>query len=311
MYPMNTLHVELMLLTRLAACLDTFGAARRMREFRSGWPARSRPDVRFFDTGVTQYRYRERGAGPTIAFAADPPVTLEMYDSLIARFERRFRVIVVEAPAMGFSASRLAYDFSFRQSSDDLARFLEAVAGPGAVLAFSCAAGMAAVDIAARRPELVSKLALIQTTDWDGFQAWRDARDPGRILARPFLGQIAMRKLGPSRSPAWFDLAVGNRAMLEPFCRCAAETLSRGAGWPLASAYQRYLRPGPSPVGRPHQPILVIWGKADRSHGPDAPERARNLGPSVHVVERDGLGHFGDLEDVEGAFRLIDDFVGA
>lgn len=298
------------MLSRLAAYVDTFGAHKRIAAFRDGWPARTRPDLRFHDTGLTQYRYRERGTGPAIVFAADPPVTLEMYDALLDTYEQRFRVIVVELPAMGFSAARPAYGFSFRQSADDIARFLEAVAGEGAILAFSCAAGMAAVDIAARRPELVSKLTLIQTTDWQGFQDWRNARDPKKILSKPFFGQMAMKKLGPSRAPAWFRLAAGNTAMIGPFCQCAAETLERGAGWPLASAYQNYLKPGPSPLERPKQEILVIWGKADKSHGLGAPARAHLLGDTVRVVELDHVGHFGDLEDVNTVYELIAKFVG-
>lgn len=297
------------MLTRLAARLDTAGARRKIRDFRNGWPASSRPDIRFHDTGVTQYRYRERGSGPAIVFVADPPVTLEMYDALLDLYAARFRVIVFEAPAMGFSAARGSYGFGFRESGDDIAKFLKAVAGDGAVLAFSCAAGMAAVDIAARYPELVRALTLIQTTDWQGFQDWRAARDPKKILARPFLGQLAMRKMGPKRAPDWFKLSVGNRDMLAPFCNCAGETLSRGAGWTLASAYQRFLRPGPSPMGRPAQPILVIWGKADRSHGADASARAKGLGANVTVIELDHTGHFSDLEDPERVFRLISDFL--
>ena len=299
------------MLTRLAAYLDTNGDKARIASFRKGWPSRSRPDIRFHDTGLTQYRYREQGEGQAIVFTADPPVTLEMYDALMATFAARFRVIVVELPAMGFSAARSAYGFSFRESADDLARFLEAVAGRGAILAFSCAAGMAGADIAARRPELVSRLALIQTTDWDGFQAWRAARDPKKLLSKPFLGQFAMRRMGPARAPAWFKLSVGKRDMIEPFCQCAADTLGRGAGWALASAYQRYLKPGPSPLARPKQPILVIWGKADKSHGPDAAARAKGLGENVRVVELDHVGHFGDLEDVDGAFALICEFARA
>lgn len=299
------------MLTRLAARLDTRGAPKKIRAFREGWPARSRADIRFFDTGLTQYRYRERGAGQPIVFAADPPVTLEMYDALLETFAQRFRVIVVELPAMGFSVARGAYGFGFRESADDIAAFLKPVAGEGAVLAFSCAAGMAAVDIAARRPELVSALALIQTTDWEGFQRWRAARDPKKILAKPFLGQLAMRRMGPKRAPDWFRLATGNRAMVEPFCACAAETLANGAGWPLASAYQRYLAPGPSPIGRPAQPILVLWGKADKSHGPDAPARARTFSDNVRVVELDHVGHFGDLEDTPLAYRLITEWLDA
>lgn len=297
------------MLSRLAVRLDTAGAARKIEAFRSGWPATSRADIKFFDTGVTQFRYREKGTGPAIVFAADPPVTLEMYDAILDLYSSRFRVIVLEVPAMGFSAARGSYGFGFRESADDIARFLAAIVGEGATLAFSCAAGMAAVDIAARHPKLAAALTLIQTTDWQGFQDWRNARDPKEILARPFLGQMAMKKMGPKRAPDWFRLSVGNREMIEPFCRCAEETLAKGAGWPLASAYQRFLRPGPSPIGQPDQPILVIWGKADRSHGPDAPQRAKTLGANVTVVEIDHTGHFSDLEDPERVFHLISDFL--
>lgn len=293
------------MLTRLAAHLDTFGASKKIQAFRDGWPSQSRPDIRFFDTGVTQYRYRERGAGPVIVFAADPPVTLEMYDALLEIFAQRFRVVVVELPAMGFSAARASYGFGFTESADDIVGFLRGVAGDGATLAFSCAAGMAAIDIAVRYPSLVSALTLIQTTDWEGFQRWRAARDPKKILAKPFLGQIAMRKMGPKRAPDWFRLATGNKAMIEPFCQCTAETMAEGAGWPLASAYQRYLAPGPSPLGQPKQPVLVIWGKADKSHGPDAPIRAKALGDNVRVVELDHVGHFGDIEDTPLVYRII------
>ncbi len=227
------------MLTRLAARLDTLDAEKKIRNFRSGWPSKTRDDIQFFDSGVTQYRYRERGKGPVIVFTADPPVTLEMYDELLAKFSPRFRTIVVELPAMGFSAARGSYGFGFRESADDIARFIEKVAGEGAILAFSCAAGMAAIDIAARKPKLASRLALIQTTDWEGFQTWKAARDPKRILGKPFLGQLAMRKMGLKRAPDWFKLAVGNQKMVAPFCQCAVETLERGAGWTLASAYQR------------------------------------------------------------------------
>ncbi|MDZ7628481.1 MAG: alpha/beta hydrolase [Parvularculaceae bacterium] len=299
------------MLSRLAARLDTSGAAKKLNTFREGWPSRSRPDIRFFDSGVTQYRYRERGSGPVIVFAADPPVTLEMYDELLDAFATRFRTIVVELPAMGFSAARASYGFGFEESADDIARFLRAVAGDGAILAFSCAAGMAAVDIAVRYPALVSALTLIQSTDWEGFQRWKAARDPKNILGKPFLGQIAMRKMGPKRAPDWFRLATGNKAMIEPFCQCAAETMAQGAGWPLASAYQRFLRAGSSPLGKPTQPVLILWGKADRSHGADAPERARTLGQNVRVVEVDHVGHFGDLEDTPLAFQIITEWLEA
>jgi pimeloyl-ACP methyl ester carboxylesterase len=296
-------------LAKLATRLDTWGAKKRAVEFRTGWASKTRDDIQFFDTGKVQYRYRERGAGPAIVFTADPPVTLELYDEFLDVFAARFRVIVVELPGMGFSAARASYTFGFRESNDELADFCEAVAGPGAILAFSCVIGLAAIDIAERRPELVSKLALMQTTDWQGFLDWKAARDPKHILAKPFLGQIAMRRIAKTRAPMWFDLSVGTRDKVEPFSCCAEETLSHGAGWGLASAYQRYLSSGASPVGKIEQPALVIWGKADRSHSAASPIRAKNIGANVQLVELGNVGHFPELEDTRKAYDIITGFV--
>ena len=88
-------------LTRIGTRVDTFGGEARMRSFRNGWPATASPGVGFHRTAKVQYRYREAGAGPTIVFTADPPMTLETYDELIATFARAFRVVVVELPAFG------------------------------------------------------------------------------------------------------------------------------------------------------------------------------------------------------------------
>lgn len=301
------------MLSRLATRLDTAGAKKRMEAFRTGWPSKTRDDIRFFDTGKIQYRYRERaaisgGSAPTIVFTADPPVTLEFYDDLLELFATRFRVVIVELPAMGFSAARGSYGFGFQETSDDVADFCEAVAGPGAILAFSCVAGLSAVDIAARRPPLAAKVALLQTTDWREFQTWKAARDPKGVLGKPFLGQMAMRKVARERAPDWFRLCVGDREKLEPFCACAQDALSHGAGWALASAYQRYLTDGASPLGKVTQPLLVIWGKLDRSHGAAAPERAKTMGENAQLVELDHVGHFPELEDTRRTFEVISAF---
>ena len=300
-----------MSLSRLAAYLDTWGGARKAEAFRNGWPARTRDDISFFDAGKVQFRYRMRGNGPTIVFTADPPVTLELYDDMLDLFSKRFRVIVVELPAMGFSAARMSYGFGFHETNDEVAKFVEAVAGQGAILAFSCVAGLAAVDIAARYPALVSAMTLLQVTDWEGYKVWKAGRDPKKILAKPFIGQIAMGKLAASRAPMWYDLVVGVRSKIEPFCACAAEAHGRGSQWRLASAYQRYLFDGGSPLKTPEHKTLVIWGKEDASHTRQSIERSSSLAKAAKVVELDGVGHFPELEDTKKAYDVITGFLDA
>ncbi|MEL7452548.1 MAG: alpha/beta hydrolase [Pseudomonadota bacterium] len=302
------------ILQRLGTWLDTRGGAARMKRFAEGWPASSRRGIRFYRTPLVQYRYLERAGpdadAPTIVFAADPPATVEFYDELLNLFSKRFRVIVMELPAMGFSASEASYNFDFRQTNDDVAMFLRAVAGPNNILAFSCVATLAAIDIADRYPELVSRLVLIQGGSVEAFARWKAARDPKGILARPVLGQLAMSKMAPKRMPDWYKLSAGKREMIQPFCDCAHDTLQRGALWPLASAYQVYMHRTVE-LSRPKQPMLGIWGAADRSHPDGNMELCRvDLGLSEEAfVVHSVLGHAPEVEDPQAIFDDIARFM--
>lgn len=294
-------------LKRIAALIDTYPGKSRMQRFRSGWPAVASDDIKFYQSPKVQYRYRESGEGMPIVFTADPPATLEFYDELLSLFSTRFRTIVVELPAMGFSATTASFGFGWRETNDDLAGFLRDVAGTGAVLAFSCVAGLAAIDIAVRKPNLVSKLVLLQTGSVEAFARWKATRDPKGILGRPILGQLAMKRLAHKRMPQWYQLSVGNQGKLEHFCHCARESFSHGAIWSLASAYQSYMDPDIT-LGIPEQPILAIWGLADRSHPTGNADTARALSDRVRFIAYQDLGHAPELEDPARIFKDVCEF---
>lgn len=295
-------------LSRLAARLDTMGARSKMRKFRAGWAGHTAPDLKFYRSPKVQYRYREQGEGQTIVFAVDPPATLEVYDELLEVFSSKFRVIILELPAMGFSAAQSNYGFGWQETNDDLANFLQHIAGHKAVLAFSCVAGLAAVDIAVRHAHLVSRLVLLQTGDVAAFALWKAKRDPKKILARPFIGQYLMKKLAPKRMTDWFQLSVGNKGKLEHFCKCAEQSFQHGALWSLASAYQIYMDPDVK-LGKPKQPILAIWGLADGSHPKKNADSPKRLSDNVTYVALPKLGHFPEIEDPKQIFGLVDSFL--
>lgn len=297
------------ILTRLGARLDTWGGAAKMARFRTGWPATVTPQVKFHCTAKVQYRYLEAGSGPTIVFTCDPPMTIEVYGPLVEMFAKHFRVIVVELPAMGFSATTSDYAFGFRETNDDLAAFLRDVAGEGSILAFSCAAGLAGLDIAGRMPELASHLALMQAGGTEAFAIWKAGRDPKGILARPVMGQLAMARMAPKRMPQWYDLSVGRKKEIAHFCACAERSFAHGAMWSLASAYQIYMSQQDE-LPRPPQPILSIWGAADRSHPAGNAHSLARLYDGVQTVTFEDLGHTPELEAPGLVLAAILDFAG-
>jgi len=300
-------------LRTLGLRLDTLGWKARQRSFRTGWPSQTSREIKFFDTPIVQYRYRERQAqisdAQTLVLTADPPVTLEVYDELLDVFSKRFRVVIVELPGMGFSATRGHYRFGFRETNDDLALFLRAVAGTQAVWAFSCVAGLAAIDLAARQPDLVSDIVTLQVGDVAAFARWKAARDPKGILARPVVGQFLMKNMAPKRMPDWYKLSVGKTEKVQHFCACAEESFKHGAMWSLASAYQVYMDPEIvlPPVNRS---VLSLWGRADGPHPTENEQSSSSFSDCVEHVGFDELGHFSELEDPARVFDVIDTFLG-
>lgn len=299
------------LLQSLALRLDAGFNAKHIEPFKRGWPSKSRSDVRFHETDRVMFRYREAQGpvdAPTIVFSADPPVTLEQYDELIELASKHFRVIVFELPANGFSPAKGSFRFGFQETNDEVAHFLRAIAGDAAIYAFSCAAGLAAVDIAARYPELVRAMVLIQVADVGGFAAWKSNRDPKQVLVKPIVGQLTMRKIARKRMPDWFGLVLGRKDDHQRFCSCADRAMDHGSLWSLASAYQVYLTPDIE-IGMPSQPTLAIWGEADRSHTDQTRASSVNLATNIEVKTLRNLGHFPELEDPELVFPIIRDWI--
>lgn len=295
-------------LQRLGVRLDTAGAPARMRRVKCGWPASASPGVAFHNTCKVQFRYREAGAGPCIVFTADPPMTLENYNELVAAFSAQFRVIVVELPAMGFSVASEDFAFGFRETNDEIAQFVSEVAGEGAILAFSCVAGLAGIDVATRFPDLCSHLVLIQTGDVRSFELWKAGRDPKGVLATPILGQLAMKRLALKRMPAWYRLSVGKQELIDGLCTCAARSFSHGAQWSLASAYQCYMNANIA-LTAPVQPVLSIWGAGDRSHPSENMHAIRSLALNAQQVTFADLGHTPELEDPRRVLGAVLEFL--
>lgn len=261
-------------------------------------------ECKFFETPKVVFRYREKGSGQTIVFAADPPITIEHYDELLEVFSQKYRVIIVELPAMGFSIAKGNFSFDFENTNNEIAAFLRYIAGPKAILAFSCVAGLAALDIATRFEDLVSELILIQTTDWGGFLKWKASRDPKNILGKPVVGQIMMKKLAVSRVTTWLEFSMGKKEKLESFSNCACHALNNGAQWAMASAFQCYLS-GENPLKTPKQPISILWGLKDKSHPKSSIESSYNVGKNVEIWELDELGHFPELEDTNKIYEIF------
>ena len=264
---------------------------------RRGYAAGSRDGIGFLELPDCTLRYRLAGQGPrTVVFCTDPPVTIEAYDELIAELGRDHRVLVVEPPGFGFSLPRTGMQFTAEAGTIAITALLNHLKLGPAILAFPCVPAYLGLLIAARRPDLVSALVLLQAPCWREEVAWKRRRDPKGILARPWIGQLLLRLLRRKRAGAWYALALENRRLLAPLTEEAQRGFDHGACFSLASAFQKFLTEESPRFGKVAQPALVIWGDADKTHAPTDKDSILELLPQAQVLHWPDCGHFPELE---------------
>lgn len=277
--------------------LDTLVTPWRRARVERGAGSRTRPDLHFMHLRRASVRYRAGGTGSRcVVFCADPPVVLELYDALMAELGADYRVVVFEMPAYGLSLPRLGLSFALEAVAELIAEFLRRLELGPAILAFPCVPAYSALWIAGRYPDLVSGLVLMQAPDWEQELRWKQGRDPKNLLGRPYLGQLLLRLLRRKRAGLWYRLALGRRELLQPFNEITQGSFDHGGGFALASAFQKHLA-GPEPAfGAIHQPALVIWGEADRSHQHTDKASILRYLPQASLVNFEDVGHFPELE---------------
>lgn len=273
-----------------------------------------RPGMEFLDLPQGRLRVRRAGAGErALIFCTDPPNVLEHYGPLFARLkrERALTTIAFEPAGFGHSTSKGPAPHSIEAGAAATEALLEKLGIRGAVLAFPCVAAYAALRVAARRPDLVAGLVLLQAPAWREGARWVARVDRRRVLRTPVVGQVVNYVRADAIIRRWYAAAAGapeRGARLQGF---AIEALDHGARFPLASAFQTLFR-GPAPDLAPvAQPTLALWGAADRTHARTEKDSILEHAPGATVVEVEGVGHFPELEDPNAFAGLVLDWMRA
>lgn len=240
-----------------------------------------------------------RGGGPAgvpVVVVPDPPNVLEHYDVVFDALASGGPVAVVEAPGFGFSAPRAGARYRTEELSRALEELLLKLGFRGATLSLACVGAFAALDLAARRPDLVGRLVLSQVASRGEMASWVRRKDVGGVIQAPLLGPVAVRAARRRIARWWYRVALPPGADPGPFAEPALAALRAGAAFPLASAFQEFAR-HPGERLRPVCPVTVLLGAADPAHaGTDLGSVAEEL-PGARVLVFPRSGHFPDLEN--------------
>ncbi|TXH80058.1 MAG: alpha/beta hydrolase [Rhizobium sp.] len=278
----------------------------------SDWARTSRSGVRYVETDAVHFRIREDGAGDaTIVFFADGPNALEHHDPIFDRVSKWSRVIVVDPPGFGFSTPKPHFDFTLDAFTNSYVELLSSLGGPF-VLCPTCTNVYPSVLIAAKCPELVSHLVLIQALGWEQEKIWTSKIvDPAGDLAKPFLGQQINYRTRASAPKTWYPNALGTSHLAEPFLKQSSDCFAHGGNFCLASLIQNWFGPGIADPSFPlfNQPALAVWGMNDRSHRRSDKRTLLGIASHARYVERENVGHFPEIENSEWFEALLREFL--
>jgi abhydrolase domain-containing protein 6 len=248
----------------------------------------------------------EAGQGPTMVLLHGFTGSKENWLPLMRRLAPRWRVLAPDLPGWGDSSRQPDADYGYSAQVERLAAWLPTVAdGPVVLVGHSMGGGIAAL-LAARHPDQVSQLVLMDA----GGVRYRDNEFGQAVLAgeNPFAVRdraSLARYLGTVfDAPPWVpwpaDRALIARRIVDaPFEGRVLDAIGRGP--------EAFL-PGRE-AARITQPTLLLWCRADRVIDVSAAAIYRDAirGSQVRLLQ--GCNHMPMMERPDETVAALEDFL--
>jgi abhydrolase domain-containing protein 6 len=250
----------------------------------------------------------DRADAPTLVLLHGYTGSKENWYRVVHALDRRYRIVIPDLPGWGQSERKLGADYGYAAQADLVAAFIDKISDrPVVLVGHSMGGGIAAV-VAARYPDDVASVALlnasgvrfkdnrfgVEVLDGKNPFAVTDAASLDHYLgllfedaaARPSIPWPAQRGvIAFRRGEGAFEQAVLDR-------------IGRGD--------ERFL---PYEVaGDIHKPALLLWCRQDRVIDASAIDLFGERMPQAHKVLLDGCGHMSPMErpvEVAQAIRYL------
>jgi pimeloyl-ACP methyl ester carboxylesterase len=230
---------------------------------------------------------------PAIVFVHGTRLTRASWTAQLEALSEAYRVVALDLPGHGSLADR---PFTLAAATDELSRVIETAAGGRAVVVGLSLGGYVAMDLAARRPDLVRGLVLSGST-----------QEPTGLKARPYLALAwAFERLGQrgiDRLNRWFFRTRYAPAIADPIIE-AGFHMTGGAAALRALVGERF---SPRLASYPG-PVLIVNGQYDVPFRLGA-KRFAGAARDVRRVRIQGATHLANLDQPEVFTAAVRNFV--
>ncbi|WP_159982019.1 MULTISPECIES: alpha/beta fold hydrolase [unclassified Novosphingobium] len=299
-----------------AGCIGFVAAAR------AGWLSRDdaavlahreTPGSRFLTVKGVRIHYLDEGAGPPVLLLHGSYLDVHAYDAWARVLARDHRVVRLDRPAFGLTGHDPHSAAGYEREAEVVSAFADVLGIRGAVLVGASSGGTTAARIAARRPDLVSRLVLIN------FPLARRYIKPERAYA---LSIWLRDEVLLNYQPAWLTRWMLNQNLTDN-AAASPEMVARltdEANRPGVLEDRRRLEAGAhgytqaereADLAAIHMPSLLIWGRDNPlltvKSGQDAFARVGAAQKRMAVI--DHASHMVPVEKSAESLALVRQFL--
>ena len=271
------------------------------------WWQRAGVEPRYEDLSGLRVRYVRRGRGPTLVLLHGLASSIYTWADVIPALAEDHDVVAVDLP--GFGGSDIPEELSSSVYPATVLALMDRLGISRATLVGNSLGGSVAVVLAARHPERVRRIVLI---DAAGFNL-----DPSR---RPLI----LRLIGFAPVPAALDALPIRRRVVTAALRQVFHERSRVTPEKVEEYLAPLARPGateairsllnqpsfglPALVREVRVPTLIIWGRNDRWVPVADADRFASAIPAARKVVLEECGHLPQEERPAEVARLLEEF---
>jgi 2-hydroxy-6-oxonona-2,4-dienedioate hydrolase len=242
-------------------------------------------------------RYIEAGQGPTVILLHGLGSVKEIWSANIGALSAKYHVYALDQIGFGHSDKPLL-DYKIATFVDFLHAFMQSQNLSKATLVGNSLGGWIALDFAARHPEMVDKLVLVDSAGLP----W------GKAIAVD-LNPASLEDMRTLLDSIFYDKKmVSEEFVLQAFTNHVRNNDSYTIQRTLAGFAQNQFED--AKLASIHSPTLVVWGREDELIPVSSGEKLRDGIPGAKLVVFEHCGHVPQLEKAAEFNQALIDFLG-